>query len=164
MLIVSDEPRAMRDIRQLTSAVASSEPMTRLLVATRMADESVPEAVISTDMAGYGSPGLPLASTINDIGRRRERTSRRADQGRTRQVSEIKSLVKYAIAWSIRRRPGGRALLYGSSVMDVGPGPGAIRIGHCFESNGTGGGRNGVVPRLALSATMAARASPPINS
>jgi hypothetical protein len=43
MLIVSDEPRAMRDIRQLTSAAASSEPMMRLLVATRMADESVPE-------------------------------------------------------------------------------------------------------------------------
>src|ERR1700681_3424267 len=53
---------------------------------------------------------------------------------------------------------------HGSSVMEVGPGPGAIRIGHCFESNGTGGGRNGLVPSLALSATIAARASPPINS
>ena len=44
------------------------------------------------------------------------------------------------------------------------PGPGVTSVGHCFEPNGTGGGRNGFIPRLVLSATMAARASPPISS
>ena len=43
-------------------------------------------------------------------------------------------------------------------------GPGVTSVGHCFEPNGTAGGRNAVVSRLALSAMMAARASPPINS
>ncbi len=48
--------------------------------------------------------------------------------------------------------------------MEAGPGPGVINVGHCFEPSGTGGGKNGFIPRLAVSATMAARASPPINS
>src|ERR1700674_4659070 len=50
------------------------------------------------------------------------------------------------------------------SAMDAGPGPGVTRVGHCLEPNGTGGGRNGVIPRLASSAMIAARASPPISS
>ena len=50
------------------------------------------------------------------------------------------------------------------SAIVVGPGPGVISVGHCFEPNGTSGGRNGFVPRLALSAMIAARASPPISS
>ena len=50
------------------------------------------------------------------------------------------------------------------SASEAGPGPGVIRVGHCFEPNGTAGGRNGFMPRLAVSAMMAARASPPISS
>ena len=38
--------------------------------------------------------------------------------------------------------------------MVVGPGPGVTSVGHCFEPNGTSGGRNGFVPRLALSAMV----------
>ena len=61
------------------------------------------------------------------------------------------------------RRPGGPGPHF-SSEMEVGPGPGVTSVGHCLEPNGTGGGRNAFVPRLALSAMMAARASPPISS
>src|SRR5580704_2193843 len=40
---------------------------------------------------------------------------------------------------------------HGRSEREPGPGPGVIRIGHCLESNGTTGGRNGLMPSLALS-------------
>src|ERR1700730_11829373 len=52
----------------------------------------------------------------------------------------------------------------GRSARGAGPGPGGIRIGHCFESNSTAGGRNCLIPSLALSAAIATRASPPISS
>ena len=48
--------------------------------------------------------------------------------------------------------------------MDAGPGPGVTRVGHCLEPNGTSGGRNGFMSRLASSAMIAVRASPPISS
>ena len=38
-------------------------------------------------------------------------------------------------------------------TREVAPGPGVMRIVHCFESNGTAGGKNGSMPSLALSAT-----------
>src|SRR3984893_399174 len=53
---------------------------------------------------------------------------------------------------------------HGRSEREPGPGHGVIRIGHCLESNGTTGGRNGLMPSLALSLMIAARASPPISS
>ena len=46
----------------------------------------------------------------------------------------------------------------------LGPGPGVMSVGHCLEPNGTSGGRNGVMPSLPDSATMASRALLPISS
>src|SRR5947199_10565368 len=52
---------------------------------------------------------------------------------------------------------------FDKSAMDACPGPGVTNVGHCVEPNGTAGGENGVIPRLALSAILAARACPPIH-
>src|SRR6516225_10127507 len=52
-----------------------------------------------------------------------------------------------------------RLTRHGTSASEVGPGPGVISVGHCFEPNGTAGGRNGFMPRFSVSAMMAARAS-----
>src|SRR6516164_7664501 len=57
-----------------------------------------------------------------------------------------------------------RLTRHGTSASEVGPGPGVISVGHCFEPNGTAGGRNGFMPRFSVSAMIAARASPPISS
>src|SRR5213080_451837 len=62
------------------------------------------------------------------------------------------------------RRFAGVRPAHGRSAKEAGPDPVVTSIGHCFEPHGTSGGRNGVVPRLAFSAMIAARASPPISS
>ena len=54
---------------------------------------------------------------------------------------------------------GRRPPTYLRSAIEAGPGPGVIKVGHWCEPNGTTGGSNGVMPRLALSAMMAARDS-----
>ena len=41
--------------------------------------------------------------------------------------------------------------------MDAGPGPGVTNVGHCFEPNGTAGGRNGAIPLFWVSETIASR-------
>jgi hypothetical protein len=53
---------------------------------------------------------------------------------------------------------------YFKSASDAGPGPGVTNAGHCLEPNGTTGGRNAVMPRFLVSATIATLPSPPINS
>jgi hypothetical protein len=78
--------------------------------------------------------------------------------------SHAKVLMMQSGAGPLVKPAGSARTVYGRSARDAGPGPGVIRIGHCLESNGTTGGRNGFFPSLALSAAMATRASPPISS
>src|SRR3954468_2995383 len=66
----------------------------------------------------------------------------------------------------LHERAGSRRKLQSqrNSNSVLGPAPGVMSVGHCLEPNGTSGGRNGVMPSLADSATMASRALLPISS
>src|SRR6202022_3798469 len=60
--------------------------------------------------------------------------------------------------------PADSVSAHGRSASEAGPGPGVIRIGHCFESNGTAGGRNGLIPSLALPRGLPRAPRPPSAS
>ena len=93
-----------------------------------------------------------------------------AEAGRFTSVMVLRFMLRSCASQVRRWTSGARALrpgrrgAHGRSASDVGPGPGVIKVGHCFEPNGTAGGRNGFIPSLALSAMIAARPSPPISS
>ena len=91
------------------------------------------------------------------------------DSGRIQRTGtngEIKAqerLARSSLSQSKLLKSIGR-LDYCSSSSVAGPDPPETRAGHCLELKGTAGGRKGSCPRAFISATMALRASVPINS
>ncbi len=72
--------------------------------------------------------------------------------------------LKRNVFWLVKLVGSYTGWIYLRSASVAGPGPGVIRVGHWCEPNGTTGGSEASIPSFAVSAMIAARPLPPINS